>query len=258
MNRARGIFGTLLLSALAVSALGAANASALTMHECVQAEGTATEYTSSTCETEGKGGYHTTSVTGEIELENTLTPTTAGMNVTAGEEAGTHIALHFVSGGIAVQITCTGATGSGEGQNEQVGEAMKVSGTGHATYTGCKIAGSTKAAENCQVPETLEPGEVSLTTEADKVVIKPNEGTTFITIPFTSKAGKTCPAAILGEKKVTGVAKGSVASPTSVEFTSESGSELKLGEVPAQLTVVTHVKGNGGCFGEQLVALETP
>lgn len=265
MNRTKATLGALILSVLALCAIGVGNASALTLHECKEfvkpGEGTGTVYKDPKCSEQSPEGKFETipiPVNTPVELENTLTPTTAGMNVTAGEEAGTHIVLHFVAGGISVIITCTGATGTGQGKNELSGGVMKVSGTGHAQYTGCKIVGSAKAAENCQVPETLETVEVSLTTEEDRVVIKPKEGTVFITIPFTSKAGKTCPAAILGEKQVTGTAKGTVASPTAIEFTGESGSELKLGGIAAQLTVVTHMRTKGTTGETGTVALETP
>ena len=263
MKRTSSILGAVILSALMICAFGAMNASALTLHECKEVikQGTGTIYKDPKCseqDLEGKFETVPIPVNTPIELENTLTPTTAGMNVTAGEIAGTHIVLHFVAGGISVIITCTGATGTGKGQNELSGEVMKASGTGHAQYTGCKITGSAKAAETCKVPETLETVELSLTTEGDKVVIKPASGTTFITIPFTDIAGKTCPAAIKGEKTVTGVARGSVASPTAIEFTSESGNELSLGGLSAQLTVVTHMRTKGTTGETGTVALETP
>ena len=261
MNRTRSSLGALLLSALAVCAFGVANAPALTLHECKIGIGTGKHYTDATCSRENaEGAFATEPVAGEPELEGTLTPTTAGAELTIGETGGTHAVLHTTIAAIEVQITCSGfTTPSAKAKNGEAGEVMSVTGSGKWKFTGCSIVGSAKPKENCQVPETLEFNEMSLTTEEDKIVFKPKEGTLFITIPFSSKPGKTCPAAILGEKALAGGAiKGAVASPTALEFTNTSGTSITLGGAEAKFTAVIHYKTKSAAEGSGTVAFETP
>lgn len=262
MTRTRSILGALLLSALAVCVFGAASASAMTLHECkeVGAKGTGIHYSDAKCSVESAEGKFETEplpANTNIEVENTLTPTTAGNSVTPKETAGTHIVLHTILGGVEVQITCKGASSPGAVVKDNAGPPMSVTGTGKAKYTECEIVGGEKAAANCQVPATLETVELSMTTEGMNLVFKPKEGTAFITISFTSKAGKTCPAGVAGEKQVQGTARAVVVSPTAIEFTNTPETEITFGGQKAFLTAVTHLRTKGTTGETGTVALET-
>jgi hypothetical protein len=263
MTRIRSTLGVLLLSALAVCAFGVSSASALTGHECKAAgKGTGTKYSDAKCSVvSGEGTFETEAIEAGVSknVEGTVTPTTGGVELTTGENtAGEHLVLHSILGGIEVQITCTGFSTPEANATNNAGPPMTVTGTGKSRYTGCAIVASTKAAENCEVPATLETVTLKQTTEEDKVVYEPNAGAFFIKIPFTNKAGKTCPAAILGEKEFKGVAKGSVASPTSIEFTKTSGSALTLGGQTAFFTGVIHFRTAGTSGETGTIGLETP
>lgn len=264
MTRTRSMLGALIVSALAVCAFGALNASALTMHECTAtAEGTGKHYKDASCAEEStEGTFRTVPLPAgkEVELEGTLTPTTAGMNVTSGEVSGTHLLLHFKVGALEVQITCTAFSSPGA-KVKNVEEIKGVTGTTKVKVSNCLIVAGELTAANCQVAEAMETVELSVTTEEDQVIFKPISGTTVFKMPFTSRPGKTCP--IAGEKNVTGTLKGTAASPTALEFTNSSGSELgfidpKLGAVTLQFTAVTHFKTKGGPLEEGRVAIVTP
>jgi hypothetical protein len=259
----KSFLAAMLLSALAVCAFGVSSASALTGHECKEGGGgTGTKYKDAKCsEASVEGKFETVPIEAGVSknVEGTVTPTTGGVELTAGENAaGEHLVLHSILGGIEVQITCTGFSTPEANATNNAGTPMTVTGTGKSRYTGCSIVASTKAAENCEVPATLETVTLKQTTEEDKVVYEPNAGAFFIKIPFTSKAGHTCPAAILGEKEVTGKAKGTVASPTSIEFTKTSGSTLLLGGQTAFFTGVIHFRTAGTSGETGTIGLETP
>lgn len=240
MTRTKSILGAMLLSALAVCALGAVNASALTGHECKQGGGgTGIHYTDSTCSVEGKEGtFELVPDAGEHEIENTITPTTAGMNVTEGETEGTHGVLHGTLAGVSYQITCGSASSPGAiGKNSEVGGVMTITGTGTARYTECKMAKPTQ----CTVPATIETAKLTLTTEEDKIILNAPENK-FVVLEV---GGASCPAVLKGKKIIEGVARGSVVSPTSIEYTSTSGSALTFGGQACSFTIVTHVKTKG-------------
>lgn len=156
MARTSSLFGVLLLSALALLAFRATNASALTLHECKGQIGTGKSYTDGTCSKENvEGAFRTVPITGEPELEATLTPTTAGGELTGGEEAGTHLVLHALVFGVSLQITCTGFN-MPQAAIKNVDEegVMQIAGTTHWRFTGCKVTG--KFAGKCSVPGELE------------------------------------------------------------------------------------------------------
>lgn len=255
MTRTRSILGMLLLGALGVCALWVANASALTMHECGEAfEGTGKSYTDAACSIESKEGqFKTVPVSGEPELEGVLTPTTAGGDLTTGEGAGTHVVLHTQLSGIDWRITCTGLSTPGANARNNAGSVI---GTSRTRFTGCAFEGSSKKIkESCTVAETLEMVELLLATEGDKVMYKPREGEQLIRISVSSAPGKTCPSFFVGEKSLTGTIKGVAASPTALEFTSASGSELSMVGVSVQFTAVIHYTTKGTSTP---IALETP
>jgi hypothetical protein len=246
MTRKNSILGALFLSALFVCAYGASSASALTVHECKAAVGTAQGFTSSTCETaSAEGAFHTVALSGKQKVTPTLTPTTAGMNVTEGETTGTHVVLHGSFAGIGYQITCTGLTSPNSELENVAGPAVK--GTGSTEFTGCTMA---KPA-TCTVPATIKTVGLTQTTKEDKVIFAPTVGTEFVTFEF---GGASCPAAFKGSKTLSGKMVALAASPTSLEFTSTSGNELTFAGQPLQFTAVIHYKTADGT----LIAYETP
>lgn len=257
MKRIKAVAGLMVLSGLCLCAFAASNASAMTLHECTEKaeNSTATEFTSSTCATKGKGNFRTTPIVGKKQVFPTLTETTfAG---TEGETSGVHAVLHVTAGGVSFQITCTGiASGNSFVENKEVGGAMVFEGTGTTEFTGCAVKGTLAAV--CSVPATLntEPLTQTIIQNATemKVVFKPTGGGNFIVIPIE---GANCPAAFKGNKPVSGEARGTVTEgePQSISFNSESGNNLKLGELPAQFTAKIHF---GTAVNGTVLSAETP
>jgi hypothetical protein len=258
MKRIKAVAGLMVLSGLCLCAFAASNASASTLHECTEkaANSTATEFTSSTCATAGKGNFRTTPIVGKKQVFPTLTETTFAEK-TAGEINGVHAVLHTVAGGVSFQITCKGiASANSFVENKEVGGKMVYEGTGTTEFTGCETVGTLKGI--CTVPATLPTQPLTQTIEDGtemKVVFKPTTaGGPFIIIPIE---GASCPEAFKGNQPVTGEAKGTVttAEPQSISFNSASGSTLFLGKLPAQFTAKIHF---GTTVGGTPLAAETP
>lgn len=229
---------------LCLSALYSSSATALTAHVCLKSLGTEQGFTDSTCSVKSaEGSWHTVKFSGRFPVSATLTPTTAGMNATEGEEAGTHVVVHGTLGGVNYQATCTGLS-SPNSEAENSGGA--IAGEGSVKLSGCSM----KKPTQCTIPETIESVALSVTSKEDKLTFAPKTGTAFVTI---SVSGEKCPLALKGEKTVEGTAVATAASPTALEFTNESGSSLTLGGQPTQFTAVMH-------FLPSLppVAIETP
>jgi hypothetical protein len=124
----------------------------------------------------------------------------------------TTVAL-FVVPSIPVEIECLTVTNSGIGivsQTSPLGVAKNtISGIlkfgGMGATEECKLVGTNTVAERCEIPK--EKNTVELQGEAinaTEVHLLPKTGTVFIEIPFASKAGFTCPATVIGTRKVTG------------------------------------------------------
>jgi hypothetical protein len=257
MKRIKAVVGLMVLSGLCLCAIAASNASAMTLHECTEkaANSTATEFTSSTCVTKGKGNFRTTPTTGKKQFFPTLTETTfAG---TEGETNGAHAVLHATAGGVSFQITCTGIGSGGVSfvENKEVGGEMVFEGTDEFEFNGCAVKGT--LAGKCTVPGTLRTELLAQTVVQNFlgmwVVFKQAAGGNFMVIPIE---GASCPAAFKGKKPVTGEAVGTVfEGEPSISFNLETGNKLKLGELEAQFTAKIHFGTSVG--GTPLVA-ETP
>jgi hypothetical protein len=219
----RSIACALTLGAAWLCLLAASSASATTLHECLEATGTAQGYTNGTCSVKSAGGkFHTVPIGGSKAVVPSLTPTTG-----TGE---THAVLHGVIGGIAYKITCTGVTSSNsEAENEEVGGVMSVVGHGKANFSGCSMP--EPSGSSCAVPTTLETNEMTSSTKKLTTTYKPAAGLEEKFITFTI-SGCTGGFAVLNGSKT---AKGTVASvteaalPTGQMFTSTSGSSLTFG-----------------------------
>jgi hypothetical protein len=129
-----------------------------------------------------------------------------------GEESITALAgenLFFVPS-IPVEILCKKAEGIGANQLIKqlivLGpNATSATVEGQLEFQECILEGTGTIASKCVIPTqevtTALTGK-AISTEA--VLLKPAAGTVFIEINFTSKAGQTCPATVIGLRKVTG------------------------------------------------------
>ncbi len=248
MRNRKSILGALFLSALCFCVFGAANASALTLHECKKTENKGTSrFTDSKCETPNAAGeFETVPLVGSQTVVNTLTPTTGTTE--------THAVLEGTIAGIEYEITCSGLTSTnGKAENVLNGTEMGVKATGKAKFTGCKM--TKPAGFGCTVPEILETLELSGTTKEMTITYKPtNEKEEFITFAIS---GCTGGAKVLnGLKTAKGTAAATVLAekPTSVEFNATSGSKLTFAGQSANFTAVTHGTTSDGT----LLSWETP
>jgi hypothetical protein len=266
MKRIKSVAGLMVLSGLCLCAFAASNASAMTLHECtepVAGKSTTTEFTAAGCATKGKGNFRTTPIEGKKQVFPTLTETTCTPTTcTEGEISGVHAVLHVTIGGASFQITCKEIASSNSFvENKEIEEEkvkkMVFEGTGSTEFLKCEVVGTFKGI--CTVPETLktEPLTQTIVQNATemKVVFKPTKaGGNFILFTIS---GASCPAALKGEKAVSGEARGTVteAEPQSISFNSTSGNNLKLGELAAQFTAKIHF---GTTVGGTALSAETP
>jgi hypothetical protein len=221
----RAFLGALLVVAL-VCALGAAGASAITLHACEEggAGATAQEYTGGTCETKGAGKFRTV----PIGMATLTTPTLV-----------TNQVISATIGAVTVEIVCTGLGGSGKGEDVTIGEAK------FAFVNLLKI----KYFE-CTVPKPKGGGCVLKTAEppiettslklngiqeggALKAELFPEAGITLAKITLE----KCSMGSLNAERSLTGEARAVVGvDPSILEFTPTSGSKLELGGNPASYT----------------------
>ncbi len=242
MTRRKSILGALIACVVCLGAFGAANASAenIRMHECINTGGNGTgttgiKFAANCTKTEPGGTWET--VLQKVGFRSRIKTTRTSKAI-----------LSAVLSGVEVKIECEGEEGEGEAENTETG----VSGEGFGeSFTECAL---TKPAEKgCTVPATIKTTALSVSTKEMNVNYVPKEGTTFVVIPIE---GATCPAALKGEKAVTGSASAVVseAEPTSAEFTSTSGSALKFGGQTATFIFKAHSATKEGTT----IALETP
>ncbi len=103
----------------------------------------------------------------------------------------------------------------------------------------CKVTGNAVLAKKCRIPvekETL-PLTTTLTSETT-LLVKPETGTAFITIPFENNGTETCPATIKGNRSVTGEQEVTIENAGTAELTKKgksiAKSGLKLAGEPAE------------------------
>jgi hypothetical protein len=239
MTRGKSILGALIVCAACLCAFGAANASAanIQLHECINisnGSGThATKYEEG-CKNAIPGG--TWETVKQIKRSKLISTRTSRATLSA------------VLSGVEVEIQCEGEEGEGEAENTETGVSGESFGESFSECVLTKPAG-----KGCTVPATIKTKALTVSTKEMNVNYVPKEGTTFVTIPIE---GATCPAALKGNKEVTGSASAvvSAAEPTSAEFTTTSGSALKFGGQTATFIFKAHSKTKEGTT----VALETP
>jgi hypothetical protein len=150
-------------------------------------------------------------------------------------------------GGETINIGCT----TTEALNESLGANGLVLqhtplGTGASNYllnfvlffSSCKLVGG--ISKKCEVPTTnltnLLDGEP---TSTEGVVFKPESGTIFIEIPLKNAGTETCPATIVGTRKVTGTQLcewSGITTPTTAHLlTCAESSGLKFAENTASI-----------------------
>jgi uncharacterized protein YbcI len=148
----------------------------------------------------------------------------------------------FVVPGIPVEIECEKVKSEPGGTIQQP-EPLVKTGTilGLLVFEGCKLVGTNATATKCVIPTKEVTKELSgELTSATNVLLKPEEGEVFIEITFTSKEGQTCPATVIGKRKITGMEDVTILNPqhTLNSKTGESvvKSELLFIEKAAELT----------------------
>jgi len=266
MTRIKSIIGALVLCALAISAFGAASASAtgLTAVECKNVG--VGQYNNNHCTTpKAPGEYETVVIEGKQEVEGTDTRNLPEGGHGPGDTNNPVAVFHGTVGGSKITVTCGhGLTTGGSIENKTVGEEMRIHTTKAVVHwTECHASPETKPEKACKVkgtsPETPE-GEITTnpltaTTEANhKVVIKSEkeeEGVPVFT-RFTILKSST-PNCFTGSDlpvKVTGEAWGRADTTTHSHLTldavSNEGSPLRANNVSASQTetVTGFTKGN--------------
>jgi hypothetical protein len=137
------------------------------------------------------------------ELEGTSTETVSGGATTLKINTSPNVV-----------VECKTASGSGTiDQLSPLTESAQIL-KGVIGYKGCKITAPAEIVTKCVIPETKETNLLLGTlTSVEKLLLKPETGTVFIEIPFTSKEGQTCPATVKGTRSVTGEQEVTIASP---------------------------------------------
>lgn len=244
MTLHKSILRVLCLSAVCFFAFGAANASALTMHECKKAEFGATgqNYSDGLCTNAAAGEFRTVPTTLSTTVKLTTTDTDT-------------FAIASTIAGIKVRIECQKLSGSGEATNEEPkAGTMQVSGKKiTSSYSFCQV--KEPSGKGCSVVEPIVTTNASSITTEHKTKFTPeNAEKKFAAATVTGCIGAAAP--LNGEKSLTGTATMTTpqTTPTISEFTSTSGSELKFGGQTATFTGKTQIH----TFAGVSVALETP
>jgi hypothetical protein len=148
----------------------------------------------------------------------------------------------FVVPGIPVEIECEDVVSEPGGTIQQP-EPLVKSGTilGKLRFLGCVLVGANAVATKCVIPTFEVTKELSgILTSETNVLLTPQEGEVFIEITFSNKTGQTCPALVVGKRKVTGMQDLTILNPqhTLNSKTAESvvKSELLFIEKAAELT----------------------
>jgi hypothetical protein len=213
MNGRRAVIGLSLLCALLFSAFAAQSASATvgtTAFTC--AEGGNKDFADAHCDEAvepGKGKFGHVEIGEEetsIELNNEKT--------TNSTTEAKHAIFKTTSGGIAIEITCQFAKGTGSIKNIAKGPdgGMAVEGFGGSsvTFSFCKMPKPINGAkeELCKVKWPITTTGTSITRvnqttgeikNTMDVEFKPKEGSTFVELTFENLPGKVC---FLNGKKV--------------------------------------------------------
>jgi hypothetical protein len=159
----------------------------------------------------------------------------------------------FVVPSIPIEIECKSAEGVGTNRLVKQLVVLGIGATnslsqGELEFRECALVGSNAVATKCAIPTNevtkALTGEATSNTTG---VAEPASGGVFIELEFKSKAGQTCPATVIGKRKVTGKEEGTtVAAPElgKKTGTSVAKSGLLFIEKAAELTgegVVTFV-----------------
>jgi len=248
MTRTKSIIGALVLCALAISAFGAASASAegLTAVECKEVGKPNGNYDNNHCTTPevAASAYDTVVITGKQEVEGTDTRNLAGGGHGAGDTENPVTVFHGVVGGANVTITCGhGLTTGGSIENKEEGGEMKIHTTNAVVHwTECHASPETKPEKACKVQGTApvtEPGEITtnpltaITGANHTVTITPTEGETFVEFKILKSSTPNCFTGSDLPVKVTGKAMGEANTTTHSHLTIAEPWPCNLPEKPA-------------------------
>jgi len=203
--RARTVLGALVLCALAISAFGAASASAsggLTAVECVKVAPNHQFSTSKCATSEGEGEFETVAIKAGVkkEVEGIATRSLPEGGHGLGNTENPVAVFHASAGGVLITVTCgKGASTGGSIENkvdEKTGE-MQIHGTGAtATYSECHASLESSPTKICNVQGTnpaTAVGEIKtnkttgISGPEHKVTIKPESGETFTEFKILKK-----------------------------------------------------------------------
>jgi len=267
--RGRTVLGAFVLCALAISAFGAATASAagLTAVECQNVG--AGKYNNNHCTTpQSPGEYETVAITGTQEVEGTDTRNLPEGGHGPGNTENPVTVLHIIAGGVAITVTCGhGLTTGASIANKEEGGEMKI----HVTkavvhWTECHASPESKPEKACKVQGTTpptEPGEITtnpltaITGANHTVTITPEEGKPFTEFKILKSSTPNCFVGVDIPVKVTGKVMGTANTETHSHLTiaepwpcggaeQPACGELKVNNAKAALTetVTGFTKGN--------------
>jgi len=244
MTRTKSIIGALVLCALAISAFGAASASAegLTAVECVKVAPNHQFSTSKCATSEGEGEFETVAIKAGVKKEVGGTDTRNlpegghGLGKTGTIGVGNFgepvTVFHGVVGGIATTVTCgKGVTAGGKIENTEnsgTGEMHIHTTEAVVTWTECHASPETKPEKACKVvgtaPATAE-GELktnpltAITGANHTVTITPEGGQPFIEFKILKSSTENCFTGSDLPVKVTGNAMGTANTETHSHLT---------------------------------------
>ncbi len=140
-----------------------------------------------------------------IELEGKLFEVKGEETYSGKLVSGTEILFRVPA--IPIEIACSEDLSSGTTKQLSPG-VEAVTATGTLRLSGCQLVGKNAVAEKCAIPTEKETNLLAGTV-IDEMPIKagkvePASGTVIIELPFVSKTGQTCPATVIGTRKVTG------------------------------------------------------
>jgi hypothetical protein len=273
MTGRRAIVGVCMLCALVFSAFAAQSASAAskgtTAFTCVKGQGT---LKGEHCLTTGNAAEEY----GHVEIaENAPTEIIGTNGKTSGETSAAGLTrLKETIGGVELELTATGVSGTGTMENKKDGTTGEhyAEGSGTIVYSGVEVAkpagkGCKVFTDNAGVAGTegiVDTNALKATTkgQGDFLKFEPGSGTTFATF-FVSGCSPSVPA-IEGTWEITGSLKCPVTGATTVcshsEITTQNtlkGKGNKAG-LEGALTISGRTGGSGAYTPLSATTVETP
>ncbi|HET7445572.1 MAG TPA: hypothetical protein VFJ57_13040 [Solirubrobacterales bacterium] len=240
MIKARAFVGVAVLCTLALSAFTAAGASAkgTTGFTCVKDSGG--DVVGAHCLSSG-GGEKYKHV--EIEPGKQTTIAATNENTAEGTTAAKVTSIKSTVAGVATEIQCTSASGTGTFENKTTGEEMYLHSLGQLNFTGCTI--TLPSGKGCKLKsEAVTTNQLTSTSagQGDAVTISPAEGSVFaeFTIEGCSNPSMNISCAITGNVKAFG--PGATLTTTDAETTSTLKLVGQKAGLESSLTIKAHAK----------------